>query len=126
MNANAQIIEQDGKPAFAVLPYAEYESLLARLEDSADARALAEVDAELASGDEELLPADAAERIANGEPPLLVYRELRGFTQQQLATAADVSKEYVSLIESGKRAGSAAVLAAFASKLGVHVEDLLA
>ncbi|MBO9614606.1 MAG: prevent-host-death family protein [Dyadobacter sp.] len=33
MNLNAQIIEEDGKPKFAVLPIGEYEALLSELSD---------------------------------------------------------------------------------------------
>jgi hypothetical protein len=34
--------EKDGRPEFAVIPYAEYERFLELIEDEADARALAE------------------------------------------------------------------------------------
>jgi hypothetical protein len=43
-----QILEHDGKPAFAVLPIEEYEAMLQRLEDLEDVAAMRE--AELADG----------------------------------------------------------------------------
>ncbi|SEJ82515.1 hypothetical protein SAMN05216327_12220 [Dyadobacter sp. SG02] len=33
MNLNAQIIEEDGKPKFALLPISEYEALLSELSE---------------------------------------------------------------------------------------------
>ncbi|MFD8016051.1 helix-turn-helix domain-containing protein [Streptomyces sp. NPDC059762] len=51
-------------------------------------------------------------------------RQKRGLHQQDLASE-DVSSSYVSLIESGKRVPSQAVLATLAAKLGVSPEYLL-
>lgn len=36
MNLNAQIIEEDGKPKFALLPIEEYEALLSELSEFAN------------------------------------------------------------------------------------------
>lgn len=40
MNAKPQIIEQDGKPAFVVLPIEEWERILDRIEDLEDEAAI--------------------------------------------------------------------------------------
>ena len=49
MNHRPQILEREGKPAFAVLPIEEYEALRQRLEDLEDLALLRE--AEAADGD---------------------------------------------------------------------------
>ena len=46
----AQIIEKDGRPEFAVIPYADYERFLELIEDEADARAVAEFHAQIETG----------------------------------------------------------------------------
>lgn len=51
----AQIIEKDGRPEFAVIPYADYEHFLELIEDKADAFAVAEFHADYAAGCAHLL-----------------------------------------------------------------------
>jgi transcriptional regulator with XRE-family HTH domain len=63
--------------------------------------------------------------ILDGGNPVKVWREYREMTQQQLAAAAGISASYLSQIESGKRRGSAEVLAAIARALRLTVDDLL-
>jgi len=45
--------------------------------------------------------------------------------QQELANAADISKSYLSQIESGKRRGTAEVLAAIARALDLTLDDIV-
>jgi len=54
-----------------------------------------------------------------------VWREHRGLTQQPLAKAIGISVPYLSQIESGKRRGSAKVLAAIAKELGLSLDDIV-
>lgn len=119
-----QIIERDGQPEWAVLPYAEYLALLDRLEDIEDQRAFDQARAELAADDEELVPADVVARLSAGESPLKVWREHRGLTQQALADAAGVGKSYLSQLEAGARTGSVRVLRALAQALDLDLDDL--
>ena len=88
MNAKAQIIQANGKPQYAVIPYRDYLRLVEAAEDAEDARAIDELERKLAVGEEELLPADLVHRLVEGENPMLVWREYRGLTQGQLAEAA--------------------------------------
>ena len=46
-------------------------------------------------------------------------------TQEALATAAGISKPYLSQIETRQRAGTADVLSKIASALAVSVDDLI-
>jgi hypothetical protein len=57
-------------------------------------------------GDEELIPAEVVNAILDGKDPVKVWREYRGWTQQQLANAVKISKLYLSQIETGKRSGA--------------------
>lgn len=122
---NVQIIEKDGKPEWAVIPYETYERLVEDAEMLHDIRAYDEAKQALAAG-EELIPGEVTFAILDGENPLRVWREYRGLTQQQLADAAGISKPYLSQIESGKRKGTAEVLAAIAKALDLSVDDIIA
>jgi transcriptional regulator with XRE-family HTH domain len=142
MIAKAQIIEANGKPEYAVIPYRDYLRLVDLAsamiaaghgrpyteaeEDAEDVRAIEEFERKLAAGEEELLPAEMVHRLVEGENALLVWREHRGLTQAQLAKAAGVGQTYISMIERGERQGTAAKLRAIARVLKVQVDDLLA
>lgn len=115
---SAQIIELEGKPAFAVVPVAEWTALLAHLEDLQDI-----ADARAASA-EETLPLAFVERQLAGESPLRLWREHRGLTLQALAERAGCSRQMISLIEHGKSAPSADLLAKLAAALGCGMDDL--
>ncbi len=126
MNAPVQIIEKDGKPEYAVVPYEEFRRLLQLAEDAEDIRAADAARLELQNGEDESVPADVAEQLLNGQQhPLRVWREYRGFTQEVLAQMSGVGKSYISQIEAGKKTGSAKVLRSIAKALQVEVEDLL-
>jgi transcriptional regulator with XRE-family HTH domain len=74
---------------------------------------------------EELIPSEVTYAILDGGNPIRVWRERRGLTQQQLAEAAGISVPYLSQIESGKRGGSAEVLAVIARALGLALDDIV-
>jgi DNA-binding XRE family transcriptional regulator len=120
----AQIIEKDGKPEYAVIPYAEYLRLLEALEDKADAAAVAEFQEAYRAGREFLVPAEILRRELAGESPIKLWREHRGLTQQDLADKAGISKPYISQIESGKRQGTVETIAAIARVLNVPLDVL--
>jgi len=54
-----------------------------------------------------------------------LYREKKGFTQQQLADALGVRQQTIALYESGRKNPKFATLKKFAEALSVPVEDLL-
>ena len=81
--------------------------------------------AALASGEEELIPAEFVKRMIGGENPVRVFRDLRGMTQVALSEASGVNRVYIAEIEAGKKPGSAQTLKALASALGVTVDDLI-
>jgi len=114
----AQIIQHDGQPAFAVIPYAEWEAILDRLEDIED-----RADAE-AARHEETFPIELADRLLAGESPVKVWREYRGLTLQALAVQCGVTRQMLSMLENGKSRPSAALLGKLAVALGCDMEDL--
>ena len=117
-----QIIEKNGKPEWAVIPYKEYRRLSEAAEMAEDVRDFDEA----VSRDEETVPHAVVQRLVMGEQPVKVWREYRGLTQAALARAARITPAYLSQIETGVREGSVRVLTALARTLQVDVEDLVA
>ena len=124
MKEEIQIIERDGKPEWAILPYEEYLQLIEQAELLEDIRDFDEISAAIERGDEELIPAEVVNAILDGKNPLKVWREYRGLTQQQLADIVRISKPYLSQIEAGKRKGTTDVLSAIAKALDVSLEQV--
>ena len=120
---SVQTIEKNGKPEYVVLPWEEYQAMLAALEDRADTAALAGFAEQLARG-EETIPATVVDRLLAGEQPVRVWREHRGLTQAQLAEAAGVTQSMVAMIERGDRRGTVDTLNVIARALKVELEDL--
>lgn len=121
---SVQTIEKNGKPEYVVLPWEEYQAMLAALEDRADAVSLAGFAERLARRDEETIPAAVVDRLLAGEQPVRVWREHRGLTQAQLAEAAGVTQSMVAMIERGDRRGTVDTLNVIARALKVELEDL--
>ena len=122
---SVQIIEKNGQPEWAVLPYEEYQRLVTEAEMLQDIRDYDEVKLALVNGEEELIPSEVTYALLDGENPIRVWREYRGLTQQQVAEAAGISKPYLSQLESGQRKGTAEVLAAVARALNVSLDDVV-
>ena len=122
---SVQIIEKNGEPEWAVLPFEEYQRLVAEAEMLQDIRDYDEAKLALASGEEDLIPSEVTYALLDGENPIRVWREHRGMTQQQVADEAGISKPYLSQLESGHRKGTTQVLAAVARALDVSLDDLV-
>jgi DNA-binding XRE family transcriptional regulator len=116
------ILEHDGKPAYVVVRYDRWRDLLAQVEEMEEVRAY---DQAKARTDQEAVPIAVADALLAGQSPIRVWREHRGMTQEQLASAAGIRRAYVAQIEAGHRRGSTAVLARLAGALGVDIDDLI-
>ena len=116
-----QIIEHNGKPAFAVVPIDLWERVCESLDD---AHAVAAYDRAVAQDDGFTIPAAVMRAELDGSHSVRAWREHRGLTLQALADAAGISKAYVSQIEGGKRAGTAATLKKLAKVLRVPLDAL--
>lgn len=118
---SVQIIKHDGKPEYAVLPYAEYLELVEQLEDKED---LADVASYRESG-EETYPDSVVEALLNGENQIRIFRRYREMTQKELAGIIQKSKVYVVKLEAGERKGSTTVIRDIAAALQVDIDQLI-
>ena len=123
--SEVQILQANGKPAFAVLPYAEYAALRELAEDAADGATLARFAKRYARGEEETVPVEMIDRMMAGASPLRVWREHRGLTAAQLAAAVAITTAHVSKLESGKGEPSVALLRRLSKALQVDIDLLL-
>jgi DNA-binding XRE family transcriptional regulator len=119
------VLEADGKPAFVVLPYDEYQALLEQVEDLDDAAAIVRFAARHEEDAEATVPARVVDRLLAGEPAIRVWREYRGMTAAQLAAAVEVTPAHISKLETGKGEPSLRLLRRLARALDVEI-DLLA
>ena len=126
MNSQIQIIEKDGKPEYAVVPFKDYQRLLELAEDAEDIAAANAAKAELDRGEDEMIPSEIARRLIDGEEhPLKIWREYRGLTQEALAKQVESTKSYISQIEAGKKSGSVVLIKRLAASLNVDMDDLV-
>ena len=117
------ILDDGGKPAFAVIPWQEYVRL--EMVDADTGLTDEEIYDQAKSVGGESFPIEVADRLLAGEKAVRVYRDHRGMTQKQLARSAGINALYLSQIERGRRTGSARTLSALAEALGVDVDDLI-
>ena len=106
-------------------PRAEYDRLCAIEEEFEDIQAALAVEARIASGEEELLPAQMVDRLIDGEFPLRVWREYRQCSQSALARASGVNRVQIVEIEPGRNNGSVHTLRKLADALRVTVDDII-
>jgi len=118
---SAQFIEKDGVPQFAVLPFAEYQSLINIAEDKVDA---ADVIA-FRESEEETFPEEVLDALLAGDNPIKVYRTYRKITQAKLATSIGKSLPYIAKLEAGERKGTVDVLSDIADTLGINLDQLI-
>lgn len=117
--------EKTPKGEVAILPREEYEALLELVNEAEEDEGTARVIDRVMAANEPTFPLEVANRVADGENPVRVFREWRGLTQVELASRAGLSQGHVSDIEGGRRIGTVAVLRQIADALGVPL-DLLA
>ena len=94
-------------------------------DDLADIQAALAVEARIARGEEELIPASVVDRLIDGEPPLCVWREFRDQSQAALARVSGVNRVQIIDIEAGRSSGSVHTLRKLADALRIAVDDLI-
>jgi DNA-binding XRE family transcriptional regulator len=122
---SVQIIERNGKPEWAVLPYEVYLQLVEQAEMLEDIRDYDAIKASLEKGDGELIPSQVVYAILDGNNPIKVWREYRAMSQPELAGRAGISVPYLSQLETGKRKGSLEVLSAITKALSITLDDIV-
>jgi len=126
MTESIQYIVREGQAEYAVVPIHEWKRIVALAEDAEDIQVAEAAAEELRAGKDEIVPAEVARRLIQGERPVAVWRGHRGLTQQRLADAAGVTKSYISQIESGAKTGSLDTLRRIAAALQIDLDDLVA
>jgi len=75
------------------------------------------------AGKESNLPSDVMEQITLGKDSAIkIIRKHRGMTQADLAQASEISRPYLTEIETGKKDGSIRALKSIAGALDVSLE----
>lgn len=123
--AKPQIIDTPEGGKLVVLPLAEYEKLRAAARAVTDVAAYDAAKRRLKAGEDELVPAEVANRLLDGENPVRVWRTYRGMTLAELSKAAGISQPYLSQIENGSRDGTVSTMCALAEALGVDLDDII-
>lgn len=118
-----QILEIGGRD-MAVLPKADYERLLALVEDQGDRNAAEQAEVRRAGG-EDYLPVDMVDRLLAGENALRLWRTHRKLTLDALGKRAGVGKSVLSELENGRYQGKPALWRRLANALDVTVDDIL-
>ena len=103
----------------------EYDRLREAADVLGDLRAYDRARDRLVAGEDELVPAEFARRLIQGESALRVYRQLRGLTQSALAQMSRVNRVQIAEIEAGRNKGSIDTVKRLAHALGVAVDDLV-
>lgn len=75
--------------------------------------------------DGEVFPESLVDELLETDSRLKTWRKYRGLTQQALGDSVGISKEYISLLESGKRSGAVDTYKLLAEALGVDFDDLV-
>jgi DNA-binding XRE family transcriptional regulator len=77
------------------------------------------------AANESELPGELLEKIAVGkDSPIKLIRKHRGMTQDDLASAAGISRPYLTEIETGRKEGSIRSLKSIAEALNVPLEKI--
>lgn len=103
-----QVISRDGKPEYAVLPWDQYQALLAAAGQPAAQQPV--VAGAAPAPADEALPALSS---------LAQLREAKGLAIDKLARTVGISPAYLAMIEAGQRDPDAAIRRSLAWELGV-------
>ena len=108
---SVQVISRDGQPEYAVVPWAQYQALLAAAGQPLN-------DAQPSADAAPVTAASAPRRPSLTELPQL--RADKGLDPQGLARSVGISPSYLDLIERGERQPDAAILRSLAWHLGIE------
>jgi DNA-binding XRE family transcriptional regulator len=122
---NAQIIEKNGRPEWAVIPYAEYQKLNDAYEDAEDIVDIEKNLKAIKNGDEIAIPSEITFAILDGTSPIRVWRKYKKVKMKELAKIAGISSAYLSQIENKKRNPTIDTLKEIAQALELDIELLI-
>jgi len=122
---NVQIIEKNGKPEWAVIPFQEYKKIQEALEDAEDIKEIEENLKAISDGNEITVPGEVTFAILEGLSPIRAWREYRQVKMNELSEKAGISSAYLSQIENGKRNPTIDTLKAIARELEIDIDMLI-
>lgn len=122
---NVQIIEKNGKPEWAVIPFSDYKKLQEALEDAEDIKEIEENLKALQEGKEITVPGEVTFAILDGISPIRAWREHKQIKMNELSKKVGISSAYLSQIENGKRNPTIDTLKAIAKELEIDIEMLI-
>lgn len=102
----------------AIIPMSEYIALVENIENEVEKRL---VERDRQNG----IPHVQLHRVIDGQNPIKVYREWRGFTQKHLADTCHTSQANIVKLESFDGVGSIPILLNIAEALDIDFEHLV-
>ncbi len=122
---NIQIIEKNGHPEWAIIPYKEFKVIQEALEDAEDIRDIEKNLKAIHENNEIAIPGEITFAILDGMNPIRVWREYKKIKLNELAKKVGISASYLSQIENGKRNPTIDTLKLIATALGVDTNLLI-
>ena len=122
---SVQIIEKNGKPEWAIIPFKEYQKLQEALEDAEDIRDIERSLKAIQEGKETTIPGEITFAILEGTSPIRAWREYKNIKMNELSKKAGISPAYLSQIENDKRNPTIDTLKAIARKLDIDIDMLI-
>lgn len=107
-----QIIISEGKPAFAVIPWEEYQSLLNNTDEE-------KTDSDL------LFPHDVVKANTRGDCLIKAWREYLGFTQVEIAEKTGMKQSAIARIERSHTLPRKSTLKKLAAVMEINIEQLI-
>jgi predicted transcriptional regulator len=110
MNAHIepQIISHNGKPAFAVIPWDEYQLLISKKQEA-----------------DVWFPNDVVKANSSGASLVTAWREHFAMTQEELAAKSGMKQASIARLEKGHAGARRSTLARIAVAMGIMVEQLI-
>ena len=122
---SVQIIEKNGKPEWAIIPFKEYQKLQDALEDAEDIRDIERSLKAIQDGNEVTIPGEVTFAILEGTSPIRAWREHKNIKMNKLSKKAGISQAYLSQIENNKRNPTIDTLKAIARELDIDIDMLI-
>ncbi len=122
---SVQIIEKNGKPEWAVIPFSEYKKIQEALEDAEDIQDIERNVKAIQEGKEITVPGEVTFAVLDGISPIRAWREYKKIKMNELAKKVGISAAYLSQIENGKRNPTIDSLKIIAKGLDIEVEMLI-
>lgn len=107
---NIQIIEQGGKPAFAVIPWGDFQALLESVDPNES---------------ETWFPNEVVKANVRGDSLVKAWREYKGMTQAELAAKAGIKQPALTRMERPDATPRKISLMKLASAMGITVQQLM-